>query len=589
MCVVCADQNRTADKQRRASLKRRMFDKDYAYTGHELDIIGEAHDAVAEVKDFLKLNSALGTGLLTYSDYFFSAVLSMLAELSPLVKNTNADDVEANGSATSSLSRMLRSSVASTNASGQPMRYSSVPTVRVTTSVRASVQDVVAFLMDFESHYFTAKFQNDSNQRERRLLDSTDRSLTTYHRVRIFEGKRFRDRTAVTKWVVGEPDDNGEIMLAGLRTAHADAPEDDRYVRALRANVVIKLRPTVLGGGGLWSAPGEGQAGLASIKQLRSRAARSDSIMEVYTQYFFSLPHDHSRYLFRKLYHPITMAPASETQRYFQRLRKLDELDATDGTALGHMLVDASSSKKTGNRMSRGTVRHTPSEESRVKDVSAYFKKSLAMSQALALYPWLKPLLVRALENKPRPSKKCKTPLADLTHADGMLIGKGMAAIMLGNLNPEAAVNEFMAFYPALIDLSERELWFQPYMNALAKRLMSLVSIGVKARLFVGAFLSISDVITDCLMIRKYWILGEYTFFIASVTMVVLSMLLQCGVAYVQNHKKPSVMWREFGYVLIQLKPVMDVHNYSQLGGEMQDYQAMLPYDELTMTKMCEM
>ena len=72
-------------------------------------------------------------------------------------------------------------------------------------------------------------------------------------------------------------------------------------------------------------------------------------------------------------------------------------------------------------------------------------------------------------------------------------------------MSPEAAVDEWVIRFPALVEFDEKLVWFRLMMNTIAKRLLSEAGWGLKMRLYSGAFLSVMDMISDIAMINKFF------------------------------------------------------------------------------------
>jgi hypothetical protein len=127
---------------------------------------------------------------------------------------------------------------------------------------------------------------------------------------------------------------------------------------------------------------------------------------------------------------------------------------------------------------------------------------------------------------------------------------------MASALTSEAAVDEWILKYPALKELDEKEIWFRPMMNVVAKRLLAEVPWGLKMRVFVSAGLSILDLFSDVSVIFLYlntpgnevygWVLlTMLSFFVA---------ILLLG-TYLQHRSRPLVALSEMLISLSGLKP----------------------------------
>ena len=76
---------------------------------------------------------------------------------------------------------------------------------------------------------------------------------------------------------------------------------------------------------------------------------------------------------------------------------------------------------------------------------------------------------------------------------------------LLINITSDAAVDDWVYRFPALVEFDEQLVWFRPMMNTIAKRLISKSGFGLKMRLYSGAFFSIMDMVSDIVMIIQYF------------------------------------------------------------------------------------
>ena len=84
--------------------------------------------------------------------------------------------------------------------------------LKATITVRASADDVAAFLHDYESAYFNEAADKDHMVRDRfKIEDSGGRSHATYSRVRMPRG-RYRDRVVCSKNTVSAKNHAGAVM-----------------------------------------------------------------------------------------------------------------------------------------------------------------------------------------------------------------------------------------------------------------------------------------------------------------------------------------------------------------------------------------
>ena len=144
---------------------------------------------------------------------------------------------------------------------------------------------------------------------------------------------------------------------------------------------------------------------------------------------------------------------------------------------------------------------------------------------------------------------------------------------------------------PALQDLESAHPYFRPFMNEIAKHILSVADFGLKMRLFSGAGLSVFDLVSDVYMIVVF--LGsEETRGVAHVNIacVALSLLAQLVlVGFINRKRSWRRIARELLYVVLFIKPGIDAARVAG-GGENDDGLATMDaLAELTFSKGIEM
>jgi hypothetical protein len=140
-------------------------------------------------------------------------------------------------------------------------------------------------------------------------------------------------------------------------------------------------------------------------------------------------------------------------------------------------------------------------------------------------------------------------------------IGRGFGSMIISNTLPEAALDEFFRTYPSMRTMDEDYAWFRPTMEAVATRRMRSSPFGLKMRVGVGAVVSISDTISDVIMVVSFLSAGLTSAAYGTIAMVGLSMLLQIAAAVAQNkHRGWLAVAYEVGIVLCFLKVPVDAY-----------------------------
>jgi hypothetical protein len=230
----------------------------------------------------------------------------------------------------------------------------------------------------------------------------------------------------------------------------------------------------------------------------------------------------------------------TEVQQYFQALRGMEEYDEGDGKAVGEIMVVKTKKEK-----------HPDKGETKVDArMRLLFEKYKGLKEIGAEYEFFEAMMAMVLENKLRPAKDVSTRLCNVSNKQGRRIGAGLAMSLASNLTAEAAVDEWIGRYPALKELDREEVWFRSMMDTVALRLLGDVSWGLKMRVFMGAGLSVLDMVSD---INVIWLysnsLEEEKYVILLVGMIATCMGLQLITTFVQYHKKSMV--RQLGELLI--------------------------------------
>ena len=237
-------------------------------------------------------------------------------------------------------------------------------------------------------------------------------------------------------------------------------------------------------------------------------------------------------------------------QNYFQQLRLLSLLDEQDGVAMGEAFMlkfnerekhDAKSSKR-----SLAFVR-----------IHSVISSHVALKQYDELNPWFTNLMTGVVSNNIlRSSRKVNSGLLILSNREARTIGNSLAAIMMSSTSSELAVEDWILTSPAMQEMDMRLIWFRPMMNRIAMRLLAGSAWGAKFRLFIGAALSIMDMITDIFTILRYVEQSNYGFAYACIAFICLNVCIQLATVYHQNIKRGwKIVSYEMLLVVVVIKP----------------------------------
>jgi hypothetical protein len=141
----------------------------------------------------------------------------------------------------------------------------------------------------------------------------------------------------------------------------------------------------------------------------------------------------------------------------------------------------------------------------------------------------------------------------------GDKIGGALAYFLLTSPTAESATDKWIAMFPALTELASLEQWFRPMVISMTQNIMDEIPLSAKLKLFIGAALSIVDMVTDVRMIFAYRALGEYFYAYALVAMIAACLVNQLLLVYGQNVRASrGMLLREMLYVVTFVKPGVD-------------------------------
>lgn len=449
------------------------------------------------------------------------------------------------------------------------------------TIVRASVDEVAAFIHDFDSHYNTNATSNDPTMRERELLSdlysdeerALGRSTISYCRIAI-PGGRFRHRTTVMINSCGQRDVEGSVMYVSSSTTDARAPHSDDCVRAEHMYVYfLKRVSNETLDNSITLGPGANEKdGASTVRKTELR---------LFTKHDFKLDAKHAKLHLERLARPLTVRAVSQAQRYFQYLRALDELDEEDGRALGVMLVDSALSFQ---------VRGAPVNKKQIArlSVSGIIGKSVAIHSAHVKFKFFTPLLLNVVRNLPQPPALVTKPLAELTAKDGELIGAALPFILAFNSSAESAVDEWFKVYPAIKEFERANKWFRPFIESVAKKQLRKSDWGASARLLLGALLGLSGSISRIVMAITYVRQGRIVLSRVIIGSIAATVTVQLYMVYVQHRKNANAFVREATVVLLLLKPAYDAWKVAS-GSEEEAHHVADPRTEMISAKLFDL
>jgi hypothetical protein len=160
------------------------------------------------------------------------------------------------------------------------------------------------------------------------------------------------------------------------------------------------------------------------------------------------------------------------------------------------------------------------------------------LREAQAEHEFLEDLFLHIIRNKFSKfgsTAVSQSPLESLTAAEAKQMGTAFKVMLLANLTGAAAADELIRSAPSLGELDTKFGWFRPVLVAIADELMAIVAWGVKARAFFGATVSLADMMSDALMVRKFTLLGDHANARALLAMMATTMAFQLIITLVNT------------------------------------------------------
>jgi hypothetical protein len=374
------------------------------------------------------------------------------------------------------------------------------------TVVRANQKEALAFMWDTEK-----KTSRRSDDLER----SVDETPNDHNQLVYLSKKRkkpLQDREFLTR-ILWKETENGDFVYVTREAESRRRKKLDGVVRATYMSVMKITR-------------------ISAVESKIEYIARVDA--------GGSLPDFIANKLMRR-----NLARLSDMQKFFQSLRRLGQWDAGDGKAVGEIMV-----VKTEQHRVKGETTY----DARMREMLEKYK---GLKEIGAKYDFMEGMLARVVQNHLRSARDVSTNLCNVSKMEGRMIGAGLAISLASSLTAEAAVDEWIGKYPALKELDKEEVWFRPMMNTVAIRLLGEVSWGLKMRVFMGAGLSVLDMVSDINVILLYMSDSDtkgYAMFL--VGMIATCVGLQLIATFVLHHKKPLTrLMGELLIVLTGLKP----------------------------------
>jgi hypothetical protein len=173
--------------------------------------------------------------------------------------------------------------------------------------------------------------------------------------------------------------------------------------------------------------------------------------------------------------------------------------------------------------------------------------------------------------------------------ARGWEIGSAMTAVMLTTLTAAHAVDEWAHQFTEVQEVMNEQVWLRPMLEEIVMKLFMKSTLGLKARVTVGAATSMVDLLTDVYVTHKFLNDKKYGYFKASLASLAVSIGIQMLFVWAQNRKlgMKRVVW-EWIPILFGYKPAVDAYRVAT-GAKQEFGTALSPMFEMTFMKCTEM
>ena len=255
----------------------------------------------------------------------------------------------------------------------------------------------------------------------------------------------------------------------------------------------------------------------------------------------------------------------SHYQAYFTNPLELEDLTAKDGKLLGEILINQiKTARKSGGWKKRADLGKVGVDE--------FLYCSVAMRRLLVRFPWLRILLHEISLNQVNGARIVKVALLDMTEADAINLAKAFSASIFTSTEPASAVDQWIAQNVALEEFEKEFSWMRPFFVELAKYTLNASNLGLRLRVFAGALLSTTDLITDIYMTITFFNTeGQEGYGSINAWLIGLTLICQINLSYILNKKSTSHFFKDTLYILTGVKPAVDAYRVVS-GAEKEDH-----------------
>ena len=382
---------------------------------------------------------------------------------------------------------------------GMMSKTSEVIWGKAETSVHASLDDILAFLWNFDS-FARAK----ASDLEKVVIE--DENLHHIIQYECTKGTHIghyslRPREKIQSLIWMRSNNGKSVVLTGTPTNNYSFQPTNRIRGKVRVNMpfVFKLEQRAQGRVRLLYCVHLGKNETLPIKILEERIK-------------------------------INLNLCVRVQQYFEELQPLANLDVQNGENIGHALCMR-------RKLERGRGGWGGNHIS--VSVNHVMKDFYAFQELAELYPWFRSLLEGILDNNiylfpPEIDLK----LMNLSNIEAKIIGQKLAKSLKQRKTAEVGVDQWMVQHPAMVELSENYPFFIPMVIVIGRQKVMDALWGARFRVYFGASLSLLDVVTDVQVVTRFFLTDKAAFAWLNLAFIGVSILLQLLMVIVQNRRR---------------------------------------------------
>jgi hypothetical protein len=139
-----------------------------------------------------------------------------------------------------------------------------------------------------------------------------------------------------------------------------------------------------------------------------------------------------------------------------------------------------------------------------------------------------------------------------------------------------------------MVEFEAEQPWFRPFMNTIVMRNLTVAEWGMLLRVYLGAFLSTADTLSDILVILEYFAQKRVMLAWVTFAMVIASTLFHILIVWVQNKGHTKQLVTETALTIMMMKPATDAWKLAS-GKEQELHHIMDPLAEVVISRGIDM